>query len=130
MASSAVAAAASSSCWSTWFRSQMASARLLKAEPVLGEPGDRKRACDCAQRDDELLVVDLNVPGGRLDSNESLLFVEADDASSRSSACGHIIGSGTTTCLGSSVPDAASGSIGVYSMKFSRLTIVAPALPR
>jgi hypothetical protein len=49
---------------------------------------------------------------------------------SRRSACGHIIRIGTTTCLGSSVPDAASGSIGVYNMKFSRLTIVAPALPR
>jgi hypothetical protein len=32
-------------------------------------------------------------------------------------------------CRGSSVPDAASGSIGVKSMKFSGLTIVAPRFP-
>ena len=37
--------------------------------------------------------------------------------------------SGTTTCRGSSVPEAASGSIGVKSMKFSGLTIVAPRRP-
>ena len=43
-----------------------------------------------------------------------------------SSACGHISRSGTTTWRGSSVPDAASGSSGVYSMKFSCDTIVAP----
>ena len=32
---------------------------------------------------------------------------------STSSACGHIWRSGTTACRGSSVPEAASGSIGV-----------------
>ena len=42
------------------------------------------------------------------------------------SACGHIIRSGTTAWRGSSVPEAASGSSGVYSMKLSVLTIVAP----
>jgi hypothetical protein len=39
---------------------------------------------------------------------------------------GHIARSGTTTFRGSRVPDAASGSIGVKSMKFSGLTMVAP----
>ena len=48
---------------------------------------------------------------------------------SRSSACGHIIRRGTTQWRGSSIPEAASGSMGEKSMKFSRLTMVAPRLP-
>ncbi len=48
---------------------------------------------------------------------------------STNSACGHIIRIGTTVWRGSIVPEAASGSIGVKSMKFSGLTIVAPRLP-
>ena len=50
------------------------------------------------------------------------------EPSSRS-ACGHIARSGTVTCRGSMLPAAASGSSGVYSMKFVGLTIVAPRRP-
>ena len=45
------------------------------------------------------------------------------------SACGHICRRGITMWRGSTVPAATSGSSGVYSMKFSGETIVAPARP-
>ena len=100
---------------------------VLEAERVLGEAGDRQHARDRAEREHRLLVADLEA--SRVRSRPSPSALARSSAVSRpssSSACGHIIRSGTTTWRGSSVPDAASGRSGVKSMKFSRLTIVAP----
>ena len=100
---------------------------VLEAHPVLREPGHGEDARPRAERDDEALVADLERPGERLDDDRSSRPDRGSTMSpSSSSACGHISRSGTTTWRGSSVPDAASGRSGVYSMKFSCETIVAP----
>ena len=59
----------------------MASARVLEAEPVLGEAGDRQRARVRAQREDGLLVVDGDRLRSRLDRGDALLGVERGEPS-------------------------------------------------
>ena len=48
----------------------------LEAEPVLGQPGDRKRARNGAERHDELLVADVELSVLRHDPDETRLLVE------------------------------------------------------
>ena len=100
---------------------------VLEADPVLREPGHGKGARRRPEGDDEPLVSDLDRPGQGLDG-DGLAARDRDRVIEprTSSACGHISRSGTTTWRGSSVPEAASGRSGVYSMKFSCDTIVAP----
>ena len=100
---------------------------VLEAHPVLGETRDGEDAGARAERDHEPLVADLERPGERCRRRPlSRLDRGSRRRRAASSACGHISRSGTTTWRGSSVPDAASGRSGVYSMKFSCETIVAP----
>ena len=88
--------------------------QVLEPDRVLGEPGHREGARNGAERQHELLVARPRTAGvRRLDGSGLLLLVDARHAAEDSSACGHICRSGTTMCRGSSVPDAASGSIGV-----------------
>ena len=89
------------------------SRQRLEAERVLGEPGDRQRARGRAERDHDLGVADVDDVLGGLDPCEALPVVDRGHLAQSSSACGHISRNGTTTWRGSSVPDAASGRIGV-----------------
>ena len=54
---------------------------VLEAEPMLGEPGDRQRAGERAQREDGLLVVDSEGLGAGPDRRDALLVVESREPS-------------------------------------------------
>jgi hypothetical protein len=103
---------------------------ILEAEPVLREPGDRKHARDGAERDDELPVADGLDAFVHLYTRDLVLEVDSRCSSDQELGVGHICRSGTTACLGSSVPDAASGRRAVKSMKLTGLTMVAPSRPK
>ena len=86
----------------------------LEPEPVLGQARDRKRPRDGPERDDELVVGDVDLLLVGDDANGACASSSRAVARPRSSsAWGHITRSGTTAWRGSSVPEAASGSIGV-----------------
>jgi hypothetical protein len=76
----------------------------LEAERVIGETGNRQRARDRAERDDDVLEAHGHHVVLGLDTRAALLRVEGGRAAEDQL---------TTTWRGSSVPDAASGSIGV-----------------
>ena len=86
----------------------------LEADPVLGEPGDRQRARDRSERDDQLVVGELDAltvdPLHRERPRCGSAPVTLPITSSVRRSCER---SGTTTWRGSSVAPAAPGSSGV-----------------
>ncbi len=86
----------------------------LQADRVLGEPGDRQRARDRAQRDDQLVVGELDRARRRCAAPTACAGgVGAAHAGRSEVGARSCERSGTTTWRGSSVEPAAPGSSGV-----------------
>jgi hypothetical protein len=87
---------------------------ILEPDACSARPRHREGARNGADREHELVVANLEGAGVRCLHHRRLpLLVDPVTLPSSSSAWGAICRSGTTACRGSSVPEAASGSIGV-----------------
>ena len=81
---------------------------------MLGQAGNRERARDRTEREHELVVAELERAGvRRLDAREPPLLVDRGHAAEHELGVRAHLAERDDVCRGSSVPEAASGSIGV-----------------